>query len=88
MSETLVPGKLIANSSIRNYDSCGLAANSTLESEAGKTLYVLNVKTMVEENTKAPHATWATVMPTIGFNGCGSFGEAALARYAARPKKS
>lgn len=47
-----------------------------------------NVKTIVVAKTSAPQATCATVMPIIGFNGCGSLGEASRVIYAAMPSVS
>ena len=59
----------------RTYDSCGLAAMIECSSVAGKTRYVRKVNTMVLTKTSAPQATCATVIPTIGFSGCGSCGD-------------
>src|SRR4051795_591429 len=55
---------------------------------ARTTLNARNVKTIVVAKTRAPHATCATVMPIIGFNGCGSLGDARRVIYVAMPSMS
>ncbi len=82
----------IANSSIRlTHDSCGLQtqrATSLIARPCNHSVNTRSVKTIVVANTSAPQATCATVIPTIGFNGCGSFGDANRVRYAATPKNN
>src|SRR5437870_10745300 len=53
---------------------------------ADTTRKILNVKTIVLANTKAPQATCATVTATIGVRGCGSNGDLARTTYAAIPR--
>jgi len=55
---------------------------------ARKTLCARKVRAIIAANTNAPHATCATVNEIIGFNGCGSFGDAARAKYVAIPNPS
>jgi len=75
MTRTLKANPVVQSSS---FSLRSAVANSNDEAVARKTLNVRNVKTIVVANTSAPQATCATVIPTIGFNGCGSFGDATL----------